>query len=95
MVKDPSVRFKTYNPFFIHRPRDQYALVSRELSKTFQFTFDKRIVLDDYSTLPYGAVHLQQPVAASIQSYLLGGNTGWKKSLDYAASSDEEDHPCS
>ena len=59
MVKDPSVKFQVYNPFFIHRPRGQYKLISRALSKTFQYTYDKRVVCDNYATEPHGFLDLQ------------------------------------
>ena len=91
MVRDPSIKFKVYNPFYIHRPRGQYALISKELGKTFQYTYDKRMLLDDYSTVPYGTTVLPPQTTASIQPHLLGCDAGREELLDQPASDEEDD----
>jgi hypothetical protein len=45
----------TYNPFRIYRSRD-FRVLQRPDQKIFTCVFNKRIILSDYSTIPFGYV---------------------------------------
>lgn len=56
MAKDHDTVFQTLNPFKIFRTKGTWDLRTGPQSKSFRYTFNKRQLLDNFETQPYGFV---------------------------------------
>ena len=54
MVYEPESSLNIHYPFNIRRDKRKMELQVVSLEKRFRLTYDKRIVLHDYTTVPYG-----------------------------------------
>ena len=54
MVYEPESSLLVHYPFNIRRNKRKMELQVISMEKRFRLTYDKRIVLPDYSTVPYG-----------------------------------------
>lgn len=54
MVKDLTITQSVLNPFKNFRLKGDWTLTLRVQEKLFRFTFDKRLVSVDFTTVPFG-----------------------------------------
>ncbi|XP_055345043.1 uncharacterized protein LOC129592914 [Paramacrobiotus metropolitanus] len=54
MVRDPRLVKHSVNPYKIFRIKGKWQLKSSEQRKVIRFTFDKRRILEDFRTVPFG-----------------------------------------
>jgi hypothetical protein len=54
VLDDPTLRLETYHEHRLSHDKVRSKIYARSESRTFSYVFNKRIVLDNYHTVPYG-----------------------------------------